>query len=67
MFEVGLGETGAFGDVSYGGGAGLGLMERKAEEGTTCIVTPSRNAHDLIVGLRSACVVDALSSLDVLD
>ena len=67
LFEIGLGETRPLGDVAYGCGAVLRLVQREAEEGTTCIVSPSRYAHDLIVGLRSRDTADEMPVIGVLD
>jgi hypothetical protein len=44
LFEVGLGETGAFGDVTDRSGL-VAAMQRQGQQSTTSVVTSCRNSH----------------------
>ena len=50
LLQVGLGESGPFGDVAHGGRPGVLAVKGEREEGPTGIVTPSGDAHGPIVG-----------------
>ena len=53
LFEVRLGECGAFGDVAHRGGAALVCVQCQRQQGTAGIVTAGRDAHMATLVSRS--------------